>query len=145
MDYFDFFGWFVKFFADYSNLVLIAIALISGGLLAWPVLSRRGRGVSIIEATQLINRRHALILDVRTDEEFSGGHLPQAKHVPLEELEKKAGQMAKNKTTPVLLVCRSGQRSAKALAILRQLGYAEAFSLQGGVEAWQQAGLPIVK
>lgn len=136
----------MKFLADYTNLALIAIALISGGLLAWPVFSRRGgKGLSASEATQLINRKHAVVLDVRSSDEFNGGHLPQARHVEFDTLAEKIGQIVKNKTAPVLLVCKNGHSSVRAQAILRQLGYAEAFSLQGGVDAWRQAGLPVVK
>ena len=69
----------MKFFTDYTNLVLIAVALISGGLLLWPTLVRRGRGsVSAPEAIQLINRRNAAVIDVRPAAEYSQGHLPAA-------------------------------------------------------------------
>ncbi|GAB3625763.1 sulfurtransferase [Pandoraea terrae] len=135
----------MKFFADYTNLALIAIALVSGGLLAWPVFKRGGKGLSTMEATQLINRKGAVILDVRSSEEFAGGHLPQARNLPLDDVEGKVAQVIKNKAAPVLIVCKSGQRSAKAQSLLRSLGYAEAFSLQGGLAAWQEAGLPVVK
>jgi rhodanese-related sulfurtransferase len=137
-------GFSVTFFTDYTNLVLIAIALISGVLLLWPVL-RRGSGISASDAILLINRRNALIVDVRTATEFAGGHLPQARHIALEELTAKAAQVSKNKKTPLLLVCQSGQRAQKAQAVLAGAGYAEIHVLQGGLAAWQQAGLPVVK
>lgn len=135
----------MTFFSDYTNLALIAIALVSGGLLAWPVLKPGGRGLSTTEATQLINRRGAVILDVRSADEFAGGHLPQARSLPLADVEGKVAQMIKNKAAPVLIVCKSGQRSAQAQVLLRKLGYAEAHSLQGGLAAWQEAGLPVIK
>lgn len=135
----------MKFFADYTNLALIAIALVSGGMLTWPLIKRGGRGLSTTEATQLMNRKGAVVLDVRSSEEFAGGHLPSARNVPLDDVEAKVAQVIKNKAAPVLIVCKSGQRSARAQTVLRNLGYAEAFSLQGGQAAWQEAGLPIVK
>jgi rhodanese-related sulfurtransferase len=98
-----------------------------------------------MEATQLINRKGAVVLDVRTAEEFATGHLPSARNVPLDDVEQKVAGVIKNKAAPVLIVCKSGQRSARAQTLLRNLGYAEAFSLQGGVAAWQEAGLPVVK
>ena len=104
----------MKFFADYTNLALIAIALVSGGMLAWPVFKRGGRGLSTTEATQLINRKGAVVLDVRTGEEFAAGHLPSARNVPLDDVEQKVAQVIKNKAAPVLIVCKSGQRSARA-------------------------------
>jgi rhodanese-related sulfurtransferase len=136
----------VKFFTDYTNLVLIAAVLISGGLLLWPTISRRGRGgLSAPEATQLINRRNAVVIDLRSAADYAGGHLPQARHVEFAELQAKIGQIAKNKGTPVLLVCQTGQQSHQAVRIAEAAGYTEVHVLQGGVNAWQQAGMPVVK
>ena len=142
-----FFGGFsVKFFTDYTNLVLIAIVLISGGLLLWPALGRRGRGgVTAGEATQLINRRNAVVVDLRSAADFATGHLPSARHVEFAELQAKVGQLVKNKNNPVLLVCQTGQQSNKAVRVVQDAGYAEVHVLQGGLNAWQQAGMPVVK
>ena len=136
----------MKFFTDYSNLVLIAIALISGMLLLWPSISRRGRGaISAAEAVQLINRRNAAVIDVRPATEFAQGHLPGARNVTAAELQAKIGQIAKNKNNPVLLVCQTGLQSQKASRTFTDAGYAEVHVLQGGVDAWQKAGMPVVK
>jgi rhodanese-related sulfurtransferase len=135
----------VKFLSDYINLALLAIAVISGLLLLWPTLSRRGRGLSATEATHLINRRNAVVIDVRSAEEYARGHLPQARHLELGELGGKVAQIAKNKANPVLLVCQTGQRAQRAETLLKEAGYAEVHVLQGGVDAWQQAGMPVVK
>ncbi|MGF6758560.1 rhodanese-related sulfurtransferase [Paraburkholderia sp. GAS42] len=142
-----FFGGFsVKFFTDYTNLVLIAIALISGALLLWPAIIRRGRGgLSAAEATQLINRRNAVVIDLRPAEDFAKGHLPSARHIEFAELQAKVGQLVKNKSNPVLLVCQTGQQSHKAARVVQDAGYAEVHVLQGGLNAWQQAGMPVVK
>ncbi|MEQ5840814.1 rhodanese-like domain-containing protein [Paraburkholderia acidicola] len=136
----------MKFFTDYTNLVLIAIALISGALLLWPALSRRGRGgVTASEATQLINRRNAVVVDLRSAADFAAGHLPSARHLEFAELQAKVGQLVKNKSIPVLLVCQTGQQSNKAVRVVQDAGYAEVHVLQGGLNAWQQAGMPVVK
>jgi rhodanese-related sulfurtransferase len=136
----------VKFFTDYTNLVLIAVALVSGGLLLWPTIVRRGRrGVSAPEAIQLINRRNASVIDVRPAAEYSKGHLPAARNFEISELQAKIGQIAKNKSNPVLLVCQTGQQSQKASQIVSDAGYAEVHVLQGGLDAWQKAGMPVVK
>jgi rhodanese-related sulfurtransferase len=140
----------VKFFADYNNLALLAVAIVSGGLLVWSSVQRRiagggGAKLSASAATQLINRRNAIVVDVRESGEYAAGHLPQAKHAPLGELEGKAGSLAKNKETPIILVCQTGQRAGRAQAVLKRAGYSEVYSLEGGLAAWQQAGLPVVK
>ncbi|TAL99914.1 MAG: rhodanese-like domain-containing protein [Paraburkholderia sp.] len=136
----------MTFFTNYINLVLIAIVLISGGLLLWPTLSRGGRrGVSAAEATQLINRRNAVVIDLRSADDFAKGHLPSARQIAFGELEGKVGQFVKNKSNPVLLVCQTGQQSHKALRVVKDAGFAEVHVLDGGVNAWQQAGMPVVK
>ncbi|CAJ0796116.1 Thiosulfate sulfurtransferase GlpE [Ralstonia condita] len=140
----------MKFFADYNNLALLAVAIVSGGLLVWSSVQRRiagggGAKLSASAATQLINRRNAIVVDVRESGEYAAGHLPQAKHAPLGELEGKAGSLAKNKETPIILVCQTGQRAGRAQAVLKRAGYSEVYSLEGGLAAWQQAGLPVVK
>ncbi|QGZ60459.1 rhodanese-like domain-containing protein [Paraburkholderia acidisoli] len=136
----------MTFFTNYINLVLIAIVLISGGMLLWPTLKRGGRGgVSAGEATQMINRRNAVVIDLRSAEEFAKGHLPSARHIAFGELASKAAQLTKNKSTPVLLVCQTGQQSHKALRLVTEAGYADAHVLDGGVDAWQKAGMPVVK
>nr|WP_178131459.1 rhodanese-like domain-containing protein [Burkholderia pseudomallei] len=119
--------------------------VVSGSLLAWPALRRGGGGLSAAEATQLINRRNALVVDLRPAAEYGAGHLPSARSVEFGELQAKAGQLAKNKATPVLLVCQNGQQSQKARKIVEEAGYQDVHVLQGGVAAWQQAGMPVVK
>ncbi|MFD1558941.1 rhodanese-like domain-containing protein [Paraburkholderia silviterrae] len=136
----------MTFFTNYINLVLIAIVLISGGLLLWPTLKRGGRGgVSAAEATQLINRRNAVVIDLRSADDFAKGHLPAARHLEFGELQAKVAQFVKNKSNPVLLVCQTGQQSHKALRVVKDAGFAEVHVLDGGVNAWQQAGMPVVK
>ena len=66
----------MTFFTNYTNLALIAILVVSGGLLAWPALRRGRGGLSAAEATQLINRRNAVVIDVRAPADFAAGHLP---------------------------------------------------------------------
>lgn len=136
----------MKFFTDYINLVLIAVVLISGALLFWPSFVRRGRGgVSAAEAVQLINRRNAAVIDVRPAAEYAQGHVPAARNFALAELQAKVGQIAKNKGNPVVLICQTGQQSQKASRLVSEAGYAEVHVLQGGLDAWQKAGMPVVK
>jgi rhodanese-related sulfurtransferase len=71
--------------------------------------------------------------------------LPAARHLDYPELQAKIGQVAKNKAHPVLLVCQNGLQSNKASRIIREAGYNEVHVLQGGLNAWQQAGMPVVK
>ena len=130
-----------------NNILLFAVAFVSGAMLLWPYL-RRGAGgpwVSTLQATQLINREDALVLDVRETTAFAGGHLLGAKNMPLASIEARAGELDKHKAKPVIAVCGDGSRASKAATILREKGFANVVNLSGGFAAWQQAGLPVVK
>jgi rhodanese-related sulfurtransferase len=134
----------VKFIVD--NWMLISIALASGSLLLWPVLQGAATaGLAPAAAVQLMNRQKAVVVDVCEAAEFAAGHIVGSKNVPLGELEGKLATAVKNKTLPLILVCQSGMRSGKAVAIAKKLGYEQAQSLGGGLAAWKAANLPIAK
>jgi rhodanese-related sulfurtransferase len=128
-----------------NNLLLFVVAFVSGAMLLWP-LFRRGAGgpwVNTAEATHLINREDALVLDVRDPGEYGAGHILGAKNVPLSRLGD--ASVAKRKDRPVIVYCEGGERSSKAVAALKRQGFARVVNLTGGLRAWQQAGLPVEK
>ena len=134
----------MKFILD--NWMLIAAALASASLLFWPLIKgASAAGLSPAAAVQLINREKAVVIDVCEPEEFAKGHLGAAKNVPLNQLEEKLPSAVKNKALPLILVCQSGARSNRALAIAKKLGYDQAKSLSGGLTAWKAANLPLDK
>ncbi len=133
----------MKFFID--NILLIAIVLISGGALLWPALTRRGKSATPQDVTLLINRSKATIVDVRDAKEFAEGHLPEAKNIPLAELDQRIGELDKFKSKSVVVVCKSGARASSAAAKLAKAGFADVVNLDGGIAAWQKAGLPLAK
>ena len=122
---------------------MILAALVSGGLLFWPTLSRaRNGGVSPAEAVRLINREKASVIDVSEPGEFAAGHIVGSRNIPIGRIEV-APELPKNKTLPVVLVCASGKRAAKAAKALQVKGYAKAVVLAGGLAAWKTANLPV--
>jgi rhodanese-related sulfurtransferase len=130
-----------------KNWALIAIAAISGGMLIWPLL-RRGAGgpwVNTLQATQLMNREDALLIDVRNAAEFGSGHILGARNIPLADLERRAGELDKHKAKPVIVYCNTGNSSGGAVSLLRKSGFANVVNLAGGYASWQQAGLPVEK
>lgn len=130
-----------------NNIFLIAVAFISGGMLVWPLVRSRAAGPSIgtTEATQLINREDALLLDVREPDEFAKSHLLGAKNIPLGQLDARAGELDKHKSKPVIVHCETGNRSNTGMAKLRAKGFERAVNLSGGIQAWKAAGLPVEK
>jgi rhodanese-related sulfurtransferase len=135
----------VPFIADSVNQLLIAMALTSGALLVWPWLRVRAAGPSVttLIATQLINGRHAQIVDVRRADEFAAGSLPNARNIPLNQIDQQAKELRKDR--PVILICDRGNASGRAAMKLRAAGLSEVYVLAGGVAAWREAGLPIKK
>lgn len=126
--------------------MLIAIAVASGSLLLWPVLQGAAMsGLDPAGAVQLINREKGVVIDVCEPAEFAAGHIGGARNIPLGELESKLAGAVKNKALPLILVCQSGARSARAVAIAKKLGYEQAQSLGGGLASWRAANLPVEK
>lgn len=135
----------MSFFIE--NWILIAVALGSGAMLMFPALTAGGGAHSVnpAQAVQLMNHEKAAVIDVCSADEFASGHVVGAKNIPLTELEAKLTGAVKNKATPVILVCASGMRSSRAVAIAKKLGYEKSHSLAGGMGAWRTASLPIEK
>jgi len=130
------------------HMLLFGAAVISGGMLVWPLLSRLvrpGSEVGPAEAVQLINRRDAVVIDVREDAEYATGHIANSRHIPLAKLADHLKALEKFKSRPIIVNCRSGARAASAVGVLRKNGFDEVFTLRGGISGWQQAGMPLEK
>lgn len=129
-----------------ENWILIAIAVASGGMLLWPAIigrAAKGAGLEPLAATRLINDRNPVVVDMRSSDEFAGGHLINARNIPGDQLAQRSTELPQKR--PVLIYCQSGVRSLRAVQTLKQAGREEVFSLTGGLQAWVQAGLPTVK
>lgn len=133
----------MKFLID--NWFLVASALISGGMLLWPLIQRGAAGgINTTEAVTLINRQKGVLIDVREPAEYAAGHAGGARSVPLSKLDG-AADLPKNKSLPLVVLCATGARSARAVAMLKKQGYENVRSLNGGLRAWREANLPVEK
>ncbi|MCH7344360.1 rhodanese-like domain-containing protein [Pelomonas sp. CA6] len=137
----------MKFLID--NWYLVLAALVSGGMLLWGSAGRgRSGGVGSAEAVRLINREKGVVIDVCEPNEFAEGHVVGARNLPLAALSTSSEghkQLPSNKALPLVVVCQSGARAARAAGILQKAGYEKAVVLQGGLKAWREAGLPVEK
>ncbi len=126
-----------------DNLLLIAVTLVTGSLLLWPLVRERlgGPSVSTLLATQMINSRSAQVLDVRDAAEFAEGSLPGARNLPLAQLKERVPELKKDR--PVIVVCGHGRSASIGAARLRTAGFTEVYILAGGLAAWREAGLPL--
>jgi len=137
----------MDFLSQTDNLVLAALMIISGTALFMPTLSTlmSGKGLTPTDATIWINRRKASVIDLRAEEDFKLGHLPNAKNIALESLGSSLKTMKIDQKYPVVVIGRGPAHSQKAAKELRNLGYTEVGVLDGGIGAWQTSGLPLVK
>ena len=126
-----------------QNIRWVMAAVISGTMLLVSVARSSGKGVSVTEATLLINREDAVVLDVRETSEWSAGHIPNARHIALGQLDKHLSELEKFKSRPVIICCASGNRSSSACGTLKRAGFERVFNLSGGLGAWTGAGLPV--
>lgn len=137
---------FVEFVTNHIILAGAFVAILS--LIFIDLFGARLKGypaIGPVEATQLINREDAVILDIREDNEFHGGHIVNAIHIPLGYLKDRQVELDKHKSHPIIAVCRSGNRSGSACSQLKKAGFENIYNLKGGMMAWQHASLPIAK
>jgi rhodanese-related sulfurtransferase len=128
-----------------QNWMLAAVAAVSGAMLVWSFIGSKLSGIEeadTLKATRLYND-DALVLDVREDKEYAAGHIPRAKHIPLGQLAGRLKELDKYKDKPILVTCRSGNRSAHACRTLKKAGFETVYNQAGGILAWERANLPI--
>ena len=132
----------MRAFLEQHGLTLLALAV-----LGWVVWGRwvapRLAGVRTLDAAGYLELRRAphVVLDVRTDAEWAAGHPKGARHIPLSELAARIGELPKGE--PIVCICASGQRSARAAVLLARDGFAPVYNFTGGFAAWRAAGLPV--
>jgi rhodanese-related sulfurtransferase len=125
-----------------SLFVMVLIALVFTEL-------RRGslgfKDLNPNDTVRLMNSEDAALLDVRDDTEFKSGHVLNAIHIPLGLLESRIRELEAHREKPIVVYCRTGQRSAQASAILGKQGFTKVYKMSGGILAWQSANMPLVK
>lgn len=130
-----------------SNHTLLVFALmISFFVVIFTELRRKASGlinVEAIDAVKLINS-DAVVIDLRSTEAFSRGHIVSARNIPADELDGKLNQLQQFKSRPIIAVCEAGATSAKTVDKLRTSGFESVYGLKGGMAGWSQAGLPVV-
>ena len=134
-------------FASRHALLAILLAVITVGL-AYTEVARLFRSYKVLRPaglTALINRENALVVDLSASSEFEKGHIPGSRNVQPSQFDPENKQLAAAKALPVVAVCRTGQASANAAKRLKQAGFEHVYWLDGGILAWQQADLPLVK
>ena len=126
--------------------MLVLFLMISFFLLVFSELRRKASGLASVDASAavaLINN-DGVVIDLRTAEAYSRGHIVNAKNIPFDEFDAASDKLTKFRNKPVIAVCDSGISSRKAVDALRKTGFESIYGLKGGMAAWGQAGLPVV-
>lgn len=97
------------------------------------------------QATRLINSEKAVVIDVRDASEYRKGHITSAVHISLTELDKNIKYLEQYKHQPLIMVCSIGQKSRYLINKLRKQGYEKVYILMGGMRAWKNDNMPVVK
>ena len=135
---------FLEFAGD--NKLLVFALLTSFFMVVVTELRRKAAGVAAVEppeAVRLINN-DATVIDLRSSEAFSRGHIVSSRNIPMDELDARMNKLAALKSKSVLAVCEAGMTSTKAVDALRKSGFESVYGLKGGMNAWTAAGLPVV-
>ena len=126
-----------------NHWIMSGLLLVITVLLIVDLLRPDTGSVDPTGATELINRKDALVVDVRPIVDFEQGHIIGATNLPSNGFANQIGLLEKHRERPIIVYCRSGAQSAQACGQLRKRGFAQVFNLRGGVMAWQNAGLPL--
>ena len=128
----------------YLSMALVGLTL----ALIYTEVARLFRGYKALrpaELTGLMNRENALVIDLSASNDFEKGHIAGSKSVQPSQFDPESKLLASAKELPVVVVCRTGQGSADAAKRLKKAGFKQVYWLEGGIGAWQQADLPLVK
>lgn len=137
---------FPEFVGNHLFLFSLLVAILS--LLMWNLFGNAMSGIPQIipmEATRLINHEHAVVIDLRSENNFQEGHILNALNIPYEKLSERQNELQKYRERPVILYCNNGAESTRASRILRQNGFEKIHCLNGGLHAWRNANLPLTR
>ena len=129
-----------------NHTLLVSALLFIFFLLVFTELRRKAAGIINVapqDAVKLINA-DAVVLDLRSAEAFSQGHIVNAKNIPVDELDDDMAKLERFKSKPIVAVCDAGMTSGRLVAKLRKAGMDNIYGLRGGINAWTQANLPLV-
>lgn len=129
-----------------SHHVYLVIATVTVAVIVLAIelraRARGGNGISVNQAI-LLQNKGAPLLDVRSADEFAKGHIVDARHIELDKLAGSLDTLKKYRDKPLIVYCETGARSAQAVKLLKEQGFTQATSLQGGLAAWRQDNLPL--
>lgn len=136
----------ILLFIEHQKLLVAALVLVLVLLIVIELIrqKRGGRGISPQAATNMINHQNAVIVDIRPQDTFATGHIVGAISLPLSELDSKTKKIDKFKSQPIIVTCADGTQSYRTALTLQNQGF-QALFIAGGIRAWRDAELPLIK
>ena len=128
----------MRVFSKYCQLCFIVLLMICAVAKAE---MNEADSISPKQASVMSAEKKAVIVDVREDSEWNEQHIPGAIHIPLAQLNERLPELKQYKDSPVITQCRTGGRSAQALDVLKSAGFTKVYNMDGGIMAWDNAGL----
>ena len=134
-------------FAGRHSFLSMTFVGLTLAIIAYEVssLTRSYRLLGPAELTGLVNRENALVVDLRPYADFSKGHIAGSKNVLMSQFDPESKLLAPAKGLPIVLVCQSGMTAGGAAKRLKAAGFEHVHVLEGGIQAWQSADLPLIK
>ena len=135
-----------EFVANHLFLVMLFISILI--LLMWNIFGTAVTGIRQVnpaKLTQLMNREDAIVVDLRSADDYSANHILNAISIPDSDIQDRKGELDKHKANPVVLCCATGSTSARIARVLKMDGFEKVFSLAGGIASWRNANLPLTK
>jgi rhodanese-related sulfurtransferase len=133
----------VEFFVNHWYLFLALVVIL--GLLTHNLIVGGKGSVDPMQATEMMNHRDAVVIDVRPAADYAKGHIINALNIPMNGFKNQMATLTKYKGKPIIVSCRSGSQSSVACSQLRKEGFEDVFNLHGGVMAWESASLPLTR
>ena len=136
----------IQFLEFISNhLVLASMWVVTLAAILFYHKRTSASSVAPQEAVMLINRKNAVVVDVRDRKEFDSGHIVDSLNIPLSKLKQRLNELIKHKQKPLIVVCKIGQHSGEAAKVLQDAGYDQVVRLSGGLSEWKAQSLPLVQ
>lgn len=138
---------FIEFLGNHYMLTTAWIVLFAMLVVSWVSAATSSiKQVSTHDATMIVNKADGIIVDIRKQNEYNQGHITDAVHLTMDKITAgKFGKLENQKDTPIVVVCNAGISAKPAAVALKKAGFEKVTVLQGGMQTWLNANLPIVK
>lgn len=126
-----------------NNPLLVLAWVFTMMMLIFTERQKGGKSASPAEATRMINKEDAVVLDIRAKKEFSAGHIANSLHIPMAEFDRRMSELNSHKEKPIIVVCNMGQTAGSACRKLKAAGF-NPVRLSGGMTEWRGQNMPVV-